>query len=125
MTGPSPGPRPVLLVEDERSLLDAYRLVLEPLGLEVIAAESASEALRRLEDARPEAIVADLGLPDAGGPELLRALREAAPATPIVVLTGKDSSRARRAGRALEVADYLMKPVSGSELAERIVELIG
>lgn len=129
MTSPPAGgapsaPRRVLLVEDDASLIDAYRMVLEPRGLEVVGANTASEALSRLEEAGPKAIVADLRLPDAHGPELLLALRKAAPEIPLLVLTGREPESARDAGEEVEVAGYMTKPVSGAELAERIEELI-
>lgn len=129
MTGPPAGgtpsgPRRVLLVEDDASLIDAYRMVLEPRGLEVVGANTASEALARLEEAHPKAIVADLRLPDAHGPELLLALRKAAPEIPLLVLTGREPDRARDAGDEIDVAGYMTKPVSGAELAERIEELL-
>ena len=122
--GTPSGPRRVLLVEDDASLIDAYRMVLEPRGLEVVGANTASEALARLEEAHPKAIVADLRLPDAHGPELLLALRKAAPEIPLLVLTGREPDRARDAGDEIDVAGYMTKPVSGAELAERIEELL-
>lgn len=122
--GAAPDTRRVLLVEDDASLIDAYRMVLEPRGLEVVGANTASEALTRLEESRPQAIVADLRLPDAHGPELLLALRTAAPETPLLVLTGREPDRARDAGEEIDVADYMTKPVSGAELADRIEELL-
>lgn len=124
MNGSPPEPRRVLLVEDDASLIDAYRLVLEPRGLEVVGANTASEALTRLDEARPQAIVADLRLPDAHGPELLLALRKAAPEVPLLVLTGREPDRARDAGEEIDVAGYMTKPVSGAELADRIEELL-
>ena len=117
-------PRRVLLVEDDASLIDAYRMVLEPRGLEVVGANTAAEALTRLDEVRPEVVVADLRLPDAHGPELLLALRKASPEIPLLVLTGREPDRARDAGDEIEVAGYMTKPVSGAELAERIEELL-
>lgn len=124
MSDANDAPRRVLLVEDDDSLVDAYRMVLEPRGLEVVGAGTASEALDRLEACAPEAVVADLLLPDAHGPELLMALRKAAPDTPILVLTGREPDRAREAGEDVELDGYMTKPVSGSELADRIEELL-
>lgn len=124
MSAPSSEPRRVLLVEDDASLIDAYRMVLEPRGLEVVGAGTATEALERLEDSSPRVIVADLRLPDAHGPELLLALRKAAPEIPLLVLTGREPDRAREAGEEIELAGYMTKPVSGAELAERIEELL-
>lgn len=119
------GTRRVLLVEDDASLIDAYRLVLEPRGLEVVGAGTATEAMAKLEEAGPEIVVADLRLPDAHGPELLLALRNAAPEVPLLVLTGREPDRARDAGEEIDVAGYMTKPVSGAELADRISRILG
>lgn len=124
MSDATPDARRVLLVEDDDSLVDAYRMVLEPRGLEVVGAGTASEALERLEACAPQTVVADLRLPDAHGPELLLALRKAAPDIPILVLTGREPDRAREAGEDVEIDGYMTKPVSGSELADRIEELL-
>lgn len=124
MNQTSPDARRVLLVEDDRSLIQAYRMVLEPRGLEVVGATTASEALERMDGWVPAAIVADLRLPDAHGPELLLALHKAAPRSPILVLTGREPDHAREAGREIDLAGLLTKPVSGSELADRLEEVL-
>ncbi|MFW6191970.1 MAG: response regulator [Gemmatimonadota bacterium] len=119
----SPGEEIVLLVEDDPTLLEAYRLVLESSGYDVATAGTAREAVRTLREASVDWVVCDLGLPDSSGPEVVRELRDgaatsdgAAPA--ILVLTGEDDRRLRRACRRAGAERYLVKPVSGAELAE-------
>lgn len=116
--------RTVLVVEDDRSLLDAYRLVLEARGISVLGVGTANEAEGTLREEGADAVVADLGLPDAEGPALVDRLREAAPGTPVLVLTGRDSPALREACRRRGAADYLVKPVRGGELADRLREFL-
>lgn len=110
--------RSVLLVEDDRELTNAFRLMLESRGLEVETASTAAGAEERLRNAAPSSVVADLGLPDASGPEVVHRLRRAAPDARVLVLTGTDDEDTRR--RCLEAGadDFLVKPVSGGDLAE-------
>lgn len=119
----SPGEEVVLLVEDDPTLLDAYRLVLGSSGFRVVTAGTAGEATRTLREQSVDWVVCDLGLPDSGGADVVRELRDGAaasdgPAPTILVLTGEDDTHLRRACRRAGAGRYLVKPVSGAELAE-------
>lgn len=119
----SPGEEVVLLVEDDPTLLDAYRLVLGSSGFRVVTAGTAREATRTLREQSVDWIVCDLGLPDSDGADVVRELRDGAAASDgpdpaIVVLTGEDDTRLRRACRRAGAGRYLVKPVSGAELVE-------
>jgi two-component system KDP operon response regulator KdpE len=119
----SPGEEVVLLVEDDPTLLDAYRLVLGSSGFRVATAGTAREAVRTLRQESVDWVVCDLGLPDVSGADVVRELRDGAaasdgPAPVILVLTGEDDTRLRRACRRAGAGRYLVKPVSGAELAE-------
>lgn len=114
----------VLLVEDDENLRGAYRTVLEFRGLDVVEAASVADALDVLEREEPRVVVADLGLPDGDGTEVLRRLRRVAGELPVLVLTGTDSPDLRRESRRLGAAAYLVKPVRGKELAARIREVL-
>lgn len=114
----------VLVVEDAESLRSAYRLVLESRGLDVREAPSAEEAVTEIGRAPPDAVIADLGLPDARGAEAARRIREAAPRVPLLVLTGRDEPELRSECERLEVADYRVKPFGGSDLADRVESLL-
>lgn len=115
----------VLLVEDDENLRSAYRLVLESRGLDVREAATAAEAARHLGQSLPDAVVADLGLSDAGGTMVVRRIREAAPGVSLLVITGHDDPELRSRCRELNVSAFEVKPVVGSVLADRIGELIG
>lgn len=110
----------VLLVEDDADLADAYRLVLDARGWEIEAVDTAASALSRLEDDAPDVVVADLGLPDLSGPEMVARLRRSVPDARLVVLTGEAGEATRRRCLKAGADDYLVKPVSGSELAGRL-----
>jgi CheY-like chemotaxis protein len=83
----------VLLVEDEALVAMGLRALLEEEGLEVVMASRVSEAARALEEASPQAVLCDLGLPDGSGWDVARLLAKHAQAQgqtppPLILLTG-------------------------------------
>lgn len=112
------GPGLLVLVEDDRELREAVALVLRARGWDVTASETGEEALAVLGEKEADVVVADLGLPGRSGPELVEALRAAAPGARMVVFTGEVAADVRRACLDAGADDYLVKPVSGGDLAE-------
>lgn len=115
----------VLLVEDDRLLRQAFRILLEDAGYRVREAGSGGEALEAAEEG-PAAIVLDLGLPDQPGLDVCRALREH-PATRnavIIALTGRAGAAERRACLEAGCTLYFAKPVEPRELLRRLAGLL-
>lgn len=107
----------VVLLEDDEGLRDALSLTLRTRGFRVAPAATADEAAALLEEAPPHAVVADLSLPDGSGPELVSALRTAAPGARLVVLTGHQGEALRRSCLDAGADDFVVKPTSGQALA--------
>jgi two-component system, OmpR family, KDP operon response regulator KdpE len=109
----------VLVVDDELQILRALRVVLRDAGFEVVAAQSAAEALDRAAVRPPQAAIVDLVLPDGDGIDLTRRLREWSE-MPILVLSavGEEEQKVR----ALEAGadDYVTKPFGTRELVARL-----
>ncbi len=120
-------PTKILLVEDDESLRQAFRLLLEEFGYQVREAGTAAEALDAFADDRPALVLLDLGLPDRPGLDVARELK-AAPdtrATPVVALTGRVGADERRACLEAGCSAYLPKPVEARTLLRRINEVLG
>ncbi len=113
-------PLRVLVVDDEPAIRRFLRTSLGAQGYQVLEAENARAALEAFGRNPPDVLVLDLGLPDRDGFEVIRELRAAGSAAPIVVL----SSRADEAGKvqALDLGadDYVTKPFSVEELLARL-----
>jgi PAS domain S-box-containing protein len=117
MTSPNPAPAPpanVLLVDDWPANLLALRVVLEPLGQNLVEATSGEEALRRLTSADFAVVLLDVQMPGLDGYETARLIRgrERTRRTPILFLTAYENNRlpvveAYRLG----AVDYLVKPL--------------
>jgi DNA-binding response OmpR family regulator len=117
---------PILIVEDDPLLRNAFRLLLEDAGYDVREAGSAQEALAAAFRERPELIILDIGLPDRSGLEVARELSAADPTrhTPIVALTGRVGAEEEQACLDAGCIDFIAKPVEPRELLRRIPDLL-
>ncbi len=117
------GPRPILVVDDDEALRQTLAEQLAHDG-EFTATEAATagEALAQLaaEDARFDAIVLDIGLPDGDGRELCAKLRRQGLRMPILMLTGADGEQDVIRGLDSGANDYIAKPFRVSELMARL-----
>lgn len=108
MTPPGPGPR-VLIVDDEPSFSSFVAEALSDAGFAVVVADRPSQALARFGDGVYDVAVLDLNLPEMGGIELARRIREQSPDTQLVVLTGHPDMESAIAGVKEGIFDYLQK----------------
>jgi CheY-like chemotaxis protein len=78
----------ILIVDDEPSLREIVRLMLERAGYQVIEAEEGAGALMRYSEHRPDLVVTDILMPGRDGLEALREIREMDPGARIIVMSG-------------------------------------
>jgi two-component system, OmpR family, response regulator MprA len=113
---------PVLVIDDEESIVDLIKLGLKYEGFEVVAASDGEEGIDAAQRANPIFIILDWMLPDMDGLEVCRRLRSN-PTThdiPILLLTAKGEVGSRVEGLNTGADDYLTKPFSFEELVARI-----
>ena len=113
---------PVLVIDDEESIVDLIKLGLKYEGFEVVAASDGEEGIAAAQRTNPIFIILDRMLPDMDGLEVCRRLRSN-PTTldiPILLLTAKDEVGSRVEGLNTGADDYLTKPFSFEELVARI-----
>jgi two-component system KDP operon response regulator KdpE len=111
--------RRVLVCDDEIQILRALRVILRDAGFEVIAAQTAEEALDAAALRSPDAAILDLIVPDGNGIDVCRSIREWSE-MPILVLSAVGEEREKV--RALEAGadDYVTKPFGPDELIARL-----
>jgi len=110
-----------LLVDDEKEFVSALAERLRMRGLQVQVAEDGESALSAIEADPPQVVVLDVLMPKMDGLEILRRIKRDRPHIPVILLTGKASTRDGIEGMRLGAFDYLMKPVHVDELM-RIME---
>jgi len=113
----------VLVVDDERHIVDFVAMGLKGRGIEVRRTLDGPSALRELEEFRPDVVVLDLMLPGLSGLEVCRRMR-AKSNVPILILSARDEVEDRVGGLNLGADDYLVKPFAFEELAARVIALL-
>jgi two-component system, OmpR family, response regulator RegX3 len=113
------GPRTVLLVEDEDSIVEPLREALGREGFETSVAGTAAEALELARTLDPDVVLLDVMLPDGSGFDVCRELRRES-RVPIIMVTARGEEADRIVGLELGADDYVTKPFSAREVAARI-----
>jgi two-component system, OmpR family, KDP operon response regulator KdpE len=109
----------ILVVDDERQILRALKVILREAGYEVIEAATMEEALDRAAVRPPDAAIVDLMLPDGSGVELCRRLRGWT-SMPILVLSAIGEEDAKVEALEAGADDYVTKPFGPRELVARL-----
>jgi len=109
----------VLIVDDDKNLLDVLKYNLTNDGLTVVTAEDGIQALERARQDSPDIILLDIMLPGLDGFEVCRILRKEM-AVPILMLTAKTEEIDKVVGLELGADDYMTKPFSVKELMARV-----
>ena len=102
----------ILIVDDEKGILDALSAVLDDEGYTVSTAENGSEALKKIKDDTPSVILLDVWLPDIDGLEILREIRSAYPGVAVIVMSGHGTIETAVRATKLGAYDYIEKPLS-------------
>ncbi|HEY6781703.1 MAG TPA: response regulator transcription factor [Candidatus Dormibacteraeota bacterium] len=117
------GAKHILVVEDEEVIRETLRFNLVREGYQVSQAANGIEALDKARELRPDLIVLDLMLPELGGLEVCRILRQET-TTPVLVLSARDSELDKIVGLRVGADDYMTKPFSLAELTARVMALL-
>jgi two-component system KDP operon response regulator KdpE len=115
----NPAIQTVLVIDDEVQIRRLLRITLESAGYCVAEADTGRFGLDEAARRQPDAIVLDLGLPDMGGLEVLRHLREWS-RVPVLVLTVIAGETEKVAALDAGADDYLTKPFGAAELTARL-----
>lgn len=117
--------RKILVVDDEPYILRALDYVLKKERYEVTTAVDGEEALKRIEECRPDLILLDIMMPKIDGYELTRTLKSNTGTKDIyiILLTAKGQEEDHKKGIELGAEEYLTKPFSPSGLVKRLNEI--
>ena len=106
----------ILIVDDERSMRDFLKILLEKEGNEVITAENGDAALDTMERHKFEVVVTDIRMPGMGGIELLEKIKEKTPDLPVIMITAFASPDDAVLAMKNGAFDYISKPFNVDEI---------
>ncbi|MFH1651757.1 MAG: response regulator transcription factor [Chloroflexota bacterium] len=109
----------ILVVDDEKGIVDIIQAYLEREGYRVITADNGRSALELARREAPDLIVLDLMLPEVSGWDVCREVRKQA-AIPVIMLTARDDTTDKIIGLELGADDYMTKPFDPKELVSRV-----
>ena len=116
----------VMIIDDERALVELAEETLAELGYEPVGFDSSAAALAafRAEPGRFDLILTDEAMPDLLGTELARHLRQYRPDIPIILVSGHGGTHLARAAALLGVNELLCKPLQRRELADSVARVL-
>ena len=109
----------VLVIEDDKSIRNFMKTILEANNYEVIMAVNGAEAYSMITSQCPDVVILDLGLPDMDGMKILKSVREWS-GMPILVVSARSHERDKVEAPDLGADDYITKPFGTSELLARL-----
>ena len=109
----------VLVIEDDKSIRNFMKTILEANNYEVIMAVNGAEAYSMITSQCPDVVILDLGLPDMDGMKILKSVRDWS-GMPILVVSARSHERDKVEALDLGADDYITKPFGTSELLARL-----
>ncbi|MGB8170258.1 MAG: sigma-54 dependent transcriptional regulator [Chthoniobacteraceae bacterium] len=109
-------PKKVVVIDDERTVQATLTAVLQRHGFSVETASNAAQGRRKVEEVKPDIVLLDLGLPDAGGLDVLKDLKAEQPRLAVIILTAHDSLANAIESIKLGAFHFLPKPYAVEEL---------
>jgi DNA-binding NtrC family response regulator len=118
------GKKKALVIDDEQVILDSVSKVLTDEDYEVDVSLSGLEGLDRAIQKDYDIVLTDVRMPDIGGMKVLRDIKRAKPALPVVIITGYATVKSAVQSMKLGAADYLEKPFTPDQLLKAVVSAL-
>jgi DNA-binding response OmpR family regulator len=122
--GPSPKmPNTILVVDDEKNIVQLARLYLTNEGFQVEEAYDGKQALEKARTAHPDLIVLDIMMPEMDGLSVCRELRKTSN-VPVIIVTARDDDVDKIVGLEIGADDYMTKPFNPREMVARVKAIL-
>ncbi|SFB37923.1 response regulator transcription factor [Clostridium frigidicarnis] len=109
----------ILIVEDDKDILDILKIYLKAESFEILKAENGKRAFEILKDTEPDLVILDLMLPDINGLNICKKIRTKYK-YPIIMITAKTSDQDKIIGLTYGADDYISKPFNPLEVMARV-----
>jgi DNA-binding response OmpR family regulator len=110
----------ILVVDDNKGVLEFLLLLLSKHGLSVVGAASGSECLEIVKSQQVDLIILDVMMPVMDGLQVCQELKKIRPSVPVILLTARDDMMTRAAAMDLGVSEFVAKPVNNRDLLNRV-----
>ena len=114
----------ILIIEDDFMIAESTQTLLKYQGFDVEWVNNGIDGLKRIQQGQIDAVLLDLGLPMMDGMQVLKQIRLAKPALPVLIISARDQLQQRVDGLNHGADDYLIKPYEFDELLARIQALL-
>ena len=114
----------LLVVDDERMILELTSMVLTSRGFDVSVVDNALDAYEMIEREQPALVLLDYMMPKVNGLDALKEIRKRFPETYVIMFTGKGSEEVAVELMKSGASDYVLKPFSNAKLVERIENVL-
>jgi YesN/AraC family two-component response regulator len=106
----------ILIIDDEKATLSMFRLFLDAYGYSVYTAENGAEGLEIFRKEKPAIVLTDIKMPGIDGLAVLQQIKEVAPQTAVIVITGHGDTALAEQAAALDAVDFIHKPIKKEAL---------
>ena len=110
----------ILIVDDDRELVEGMRAVLERQGYKVIQAHDGHQGKQAIYNQQPDLVILDMMMPRMGGYPVLEHFRGKPDVPPIIMITANEGSRHKAYAEYLGVVDYIRKPFAMERLLDAV-----
>jgi DNA-binding response OmpR family regulator len=115
----------ILLVDDDREIVESMRIALETSGYEILVARDGNQGLAMAERDNPDLVILDMMMPKRSGFLVLEKLRRSRPVPlRIVMITANEGNRHKAYAEMLGVDDYIRKPFAMDRLLDSVERLL-
>jgi len=118
----------ILVADDDPAITTSLTSYLKSLGYHALAASDGEEAMKIIEESRPDLVILDIAMPKASGIVVMHRVRAHADLslreTPVIMLTAKSDARHEAYSEEAGASAFVAKPVALTELADKIRELL-
>ena len=113
-------PLRILVTDDSKLLRKKLRLELEKYGCEVLEAENGKEAVMKTLQEKPDGVFLDIVMPEVGGIEALRVLKEVSPDLPVIMLSSAGTPQKLMETLKLGALDFIQKPYTAVQIKKAL-----
>jgi len=119
------GRKQILLVDDDREIVESMRVALEANGYEILVARDGNQGLAMAEREDPDLVILDMMMPKRSGFLVLEKLRRSRPVPlRVIMITANEGSRHKAYAEMLGVDDYIRKPFAMDRLIDSVDRLL-